>query len=371
MAVVATADNPSAIYYNPAGLTQLQGHNLRGGVYGLHLGTEYDSPAGGSFDNEEPWHAIPQLFYAYKPENLPLSFGAGIYTPFGLSMKWPQDTGFRTIATEGSLTYLTINPVMAWEIVPGLSVGGGVTLNYSEVDLRQGFTTFPDNDEFRIHGDGTDLGFNLGLLWKISPKVSTGISYRSGTKIDMDGHTHTSMVAPTPFALSSDASADFPFPQKVVVGISYRPTPAWNLEFDVDWTDWDRLDTITVNQATPAPGFPADVPLQLHWQSSCYYEFGVTRYFENDWLVSFGYIFNENSMPDAYYNPIVADLDRHFLSIGAGRRGAHLDFDISYQFGYGPKRTVTGSATSPAGQTADGDYEFISHAVGITVGWRF
>jgi len=70
MAFVATADNPSAIYYNPAGISQLDGHHLRGGVYGLHLGVEYDSPAGRSFDNENPWHAVPQVFYTYGHQKL-------------------------------------------------------------------------------------------------------------------------------------------------------------------------------------------------------------------------------------------------------------------------------------------------------------
>ena len=36
-AFVATANNASAIYYNPAGITQLQGNNVRGGVYGIYL----------------------------------------------------------------------------------------------------------------------------------------------------------------------------------------------------------------------------------------------------------------------------------------------------------------------------------------------
>ena len=43
-AFVATADNPSAIYYNPAGLTQLEGQNLRGGVYGMYFDPRYTSP---------------------------------------------------------------------------------------------------------------------------------------------------------------------------------------------------------------------------------------------------------------------------------------------------------------------------------------
>src|SRR3954470_11069347 len=34
-AFAATADNPSAIYYNPAGITQLEGQNLQFGVHAL------------------------------------------------------------------------------------------------------------------------------------------------------------------------------------------------------------------------------------------------------------------------------------------------------------------------------------------------
>src|SRR5208282_4068763 len=40
-AFVATADDPSAIYYNPAGITQLDGQHVRAGVYGIYLNDHY------------------------------------------------------------------------------------------------------------------------------------------------------------------------------------------------------------------------------------------------------------------------------------------------------------------------------------------
>src|SRR6187402_2768505 len=45
-AFAATADNASAIYYNPAGITQLEGVNLRAGIYLVSGGVEYTSPTG-------------------------------------------------------------------------------------------------------------------------------------------------------------------------------------------------------------------------------------------------------------------------------------------------------------------------------------
>jgi long-chain fatty acid transport protein len=382
-AFVATADNPSAIYYNPAGLTQLQGHNLRGGVYGLDVGWSYESNSGKSSDSQKNLHAVPQFFYAYGCETLPLSFGLGLYAPYGLSSEWPQDSGFRTIATKGSLTYYTFNPVVAWRVVPSLSIAAGLTVNYSETDLERGlFWPAQSFDNFRFKGDAWDVGYNLGLLYKPIEQLSFGFSFRSPTTFDLEGSTRFKNDVPLPIPGGPtipafpeqrvDAKATFPFPLNAVFGVSYRPTPAWNFEFNADYTDWSRLGTITVHQATPFPPLlPQDLPLVLNWQPSWYYEFGATRYLRNGWSISAGYIYNENSVPDANYLPLVGDLDRHFFSVGTGFKGKHFGFDAAYQFGYGPARTVTGSAPSPTGQTADGKYDFTSHAIFLTAGWHF
>jgi long-chain fatty acid transport protein len=372
MAFVATADNPSAIYYNPAGITQLSGHNVRSGFYGLYLGTTYRPAAGGSYDNQNQLHAVPQFFYTFSPDTLPLAFGLGVYSPFGLSSKWPQDSGFRTVAMEGSLTYMTANPVVAWKVLPTLSIAGGVMASYCEMELEQGLTPIPNNDLFRFRGHDSDVGFNLGLRWELHPKLVLGATYRSETTMNLEGHTTTAVNTPVPpafpaaFALQQDASARFPFPQKTVVGLSYRPTPSWNIEFNADWTDWSRLKSVTLNQSI----LPAQT-LVFDWQSSFYYEWGATRYLGNGWAVSAGYIYNQNSVPDEHYSPLVFDMDRHFLSVGAGFKGRRFTCDAAYQFGYGPARTVSGSVPSAWGQTADGRYDFMSHALFLMLGWKF
>ncbi len=378
-AFVATADNPSAIYYNPAGLAQLTGHNFRAGAYGLYLDPTYKSPNGTEFHNDKDLHVIPQFFYSYGAEHSPFSFGLGVYSPYGLSSRWPQDTGFRTVATEGRLTYVTVNPAAALKLAPNLSIGAGVTINYGDTDLRQGLVwPYQSYDQFKFTGDGWDVGYNLGLLWKPDEKISIGVAFRSSTTINFEGHTEFYNNVPIPGFLPAfppqrvDANADFAFPLNAVFGISYRPTPKWNLEFDADYTDWSTLGTVTIKQAAPFPPLlPQQVPLVLNWEPSWYFEFGATRYLGDGWAVSAGYIYNENSVPDAHYTPLVADLDRHFISVGVGHKGKRLDLDVAYQFGYGPSRTVSGSAPSATGQSADGKYEFISHAVLLTVGWHF
>ena len=374
MAFVATADNPSAIYYNPAGISQLDGNNLRAGIYGLYLDPSFKSPGNGlTYDDQLRYHAIPQFYYTYGRKDRPVSFGLGVYSPFGLGSIWPQDipNGFRTTAIEGKLFTETINPVMAIKLFPSLSIGGGVMVNYAKLKLRQGLSTSPDNDLFQFDGDGWNVGYNLGVLWQPHEKISFGATFHSGTTMNFNGQTETILPPfyPNTSPHFSSASADWQLPIKAIVGVSYRPTPKWNLEFDADYTDWSALGTVNLNQSSPPFFMPSPSPTTLNWQSSWYYEFGATRYFDNGWHVSAGYIFNENSVPDANYTPFVADLDRHFLSVGVGRKGKSFDFDVAYQFGYGPTRTVSGATGSSA--PANGDYSFISHAIAVSLGWHF
>ncbi len=106
------------------------------------------------------------------------------------------------------------------------------------------------------------------------------------------------------------------------------------------------------------------------------YEIGATRYFDNGWHVSGGYVFNENSVPNTYYTPLAADMNRNFFSLGTGFSGKRFDFDIAYQLGFAFKHDVSGStpSTTPgsdAGQTADGRYGFSSQAIIATVGIHF
>ena len=57
-AFVATADNPSAIYYNPAGIRQLEGVNLRTGSYLVTVESTYHSPAGTESSTKDKYSMV-------------------------------------------------------------------------------------------------------------------------------------------------------------------------------------------------------------------------------------------------------------------------------------------------------------------------
>jgi len=123
-AFVATADNPSAIYYNPAGIAFLTGQNARIGIYAIDLWDTF-SGSGVHKETKSDLQAVPHIYYTYTPEKCPVSAGFGIYAPYGLGLEWPDNTPFRNLAKEGRIQYLTFNPVVAWKIHDTLSISAG------------------------------------------------------------------------------------------------------------------------------------------------------------------------------------------------------------------------------------------------------
>jgi long-chain fatty acid transport protein len=173
-AFAATADNPAAIYYNPAGISQLDGNNIQAGslVY-LGIYADYESPSGQEIENHAEVLPVPNIFYTHSLKDTPLSFGFGAYEPFGFSVKWPNDVPFRTAGVEASLAYLTLNPVIALKPHPTFSIALGPTFNYSKIDLQQGVFQSPNvvpGDRFEFKGEGWGYGFNFGVQWQPHPQ---------------------------------------------------------------------------------------------------------------------------------------------------------------------------------------------------------
>ena len=258
--------------------------------------------------------------------------------------------------------------MIAWQVNKQLSVAAGVSVNYASTNLERGVLAV--GDEFKFKGDGTSVGFNAGLLWKPHRMHSFGVNYRSASNLEFEGHSrlfYKGFSVPTPFGpfpvpgvdQREKATADFDFPQNVVVGYSFRPTEDWNFEFNWDWTDWSTLNDVVLHQKS------GDVILPFGWKSSAFYEFGVTKKFDHGLRLSAGYIYSENSSPAATFNPIVPDSNRHIFSVGLGQSLANLNWDFAYQYAHGPQRRID-NATA-----ADGTYDFDSHALTLSVGYKF
>ena len=360
-AFAATADDPSALYYNPAGITQLDGQNIQvGSLFYLGIYGDFQSQNGTTYHNEPEVIPVPALQYTVTPKDLPLSFGLGLYAPFGLRVEWPDYVPFRQDGIKATINYLTVNPVVAWKLLPELSIAAGPTFNFSQVDFVQGVFAAPFfNDRAEFKGDGYSFGFNLGLLWQPRSEWSFGLSYRSSSRMNYNGHFSLSPTPPLPLTYMATTTT-IDYPDIVIGGVSWRPTTNWNFEVDLDWANWSTVHNLALQYVSAR---------NLDWHSSFMPEIGVTRYLAKGYYVSAGYFFSQASASADFFTPLDPDTNLHIGSIGGGYRGKHWNWAVAFQAIIGGWREVNVNPTvNPA---VSGQYRVWTPTLSFTVGYHF
>ena len=362
-AFAATADRPSAVYYNPAGLTQIESFTAHAGIYGVRLGIEAETLIdGGRHENEAEFIPVPQLYLA-APVNDRVAVGAGVNAPFGLRTDWGTTTPFGAVATETDLQYATAWGVLAYQVSDNLSIGGGLGITYADGTLKRlAAPQVSPTAEFGFEGDDVAASWIASLLWKPDERHAVGITYRAKTDLDLEG----SGGAPAVGLPNGASSLDLVTPDTLVVGYAYQPDDRWTLEANVEWVNWSRLGTATLRQA-----FSPDGPLPFNWESNFMYGAGITYAPNERWSFSAGYIYIENSQPDLNFNPAVADGDRHWLSTGVSYRAAGWTVDLAYQYAFSDRTVLDPTVEFDGGDLVAGDYSSRFHGVMLSFNRSF
>jgi long-chain fatty acid transport protein len=356
-AFTATADNPSAVFYNAAGLTQLEGTQVQGNVFAISLGYEFDGDLTGKSDMDDKFQEVPSFFFSHSFKDSPFSIGFGAYAPFALGTDWGSNAAFATadpsVPYRADLEYVKYHAVAAWQITETLSVAAGLSIDDTSIDIRTNALGFD--------GDDQAIGYSLSALWQPNQHHSFGFNYQAKTETTYQGSASGPVVAVVfPGSNSVDTSADLTYPESIVFGYSYRPNHQWNFEFNLDWTNWDRVNELEL-KGTP-------FAYELNWESAFIWELGVTHYLDNGWHISGGYTYVENAVPDDDLLPIVPDSDRHFFAIGIGHTWEQLSWQLTYQQAFASERSVKGNNHSP---TINGDYDLDSQAIACSLSYAF
>jgi long-chain fatty acid transport protein len=123
-AFVAEADDPSAIYYNPAGLNQITRPQVYLGTFLNYPNREFHG-SNGDFSVTRPRLYESGSFYLVYPANDRVALGLGYFTPFGLGSDWPASWTGRYITTYSRLKTYNVNPVVSLKLLKNLSIAGG------------------------------------------------------------------------------------------------------------------------------------------------------------------------------------------------------------------------------------------------------
>jgi long-chain fatty acid transport protein len=366
-AFVAQADDASAIYYNPGGLTQIQGTEVTSGAMLAFPDSRLKGAGSGGEMNTMAF--LPHLYAVtdFGAAQSPWRFGLGFNVPFGNQAEFSDNGPFRYIVTQASLAVFNIQPTVAYQINEHLSLGAGLNIYDGTTDLKRnvdlsGFG-LPDG-HVHFDGDGQAFGATVGLMWKITPQHTVGVVYRSPFKINFDGHASVNL--PVIGTESKPANASIQFPQSVAGGYAFRPTKKLKLEADIEWTNWEMLHKVVLHEPGGTPGLSLDgTTIPFDWQDSLFYEFGAQYEVDDHWTVRGGYIYSENTVPNSSFSPTVPDSNRHVFSVGLGYSVPRFTVDIVYQYSLSENRTVSN------GTAADGTWESDGHMVMVTSSLKF
>ncbi|MDP3029544.1 MAG: outer membrane protein transport protein [Deltaproteobacteria bacterium] len=365
-AFVAQADDPSAIFFNPAGINQLRGTQIYIGATAIAPRAEYKDSLGTKSRTESHVY-LPLQFYLTHELTTDLAVGLGVFSPFGLGTKWDDGWAGRYLATSSDLQTFNINPVLSWKASKKLSVAGGVNVMRAEADLRKKLNlgTVDGNQLFK--GADYGYGYNLGLLYQLTPTTNIGLSYRSKVRVKIDGDAEFS-VPPAVAHLfpNGGAHSRFVFPPSLFAGIAYKGLSPWVFECDLTWTGWSTFEELRVTLDRPVSFPPKSVSVQpRNWDDVFAYRFGVNYKWDEAITLRAGYIFDESPVPDETMDPSIPDADRHIFCLGGDYRVKDFTIGLAYNYILGKKRDKNN--TIPV----NGEYQQTSHSLAVSISYSF
>lgn len=352
-AFTALANDPSTIFYNPAGLAYFENGKAAGGVTMLQIneslfqGRSPGRAAGTVGEQSDEMDILPHA-YVVKPLNAFAVLGIGAYSPFRLTTEWLDPATFagRDVATAADLSSLDLATTVGLRVSPTFGLGIGLVGRASELSLARREIRFNPLDRrfqdvatFDLETDmEIGLGFNAGFLHKPSKRFSWGLSYRSAIELDYNG-TGTLTQIPTGndqfddlIAATLPLDEALPFtttvelPETASLGVAFALTDRWALTLQGDWTGWSSFDALRLDFPND-PDF--DTVIVENFDDSVTFRTGLLFVTGGGFELRVGYAFDESPQPEETIGPLFVGGDKNIVSLGVGLDW--LDLSVSYQ----------------------------------------
>jgi len=388
-AFAATADDPSAIFYNVAGIAQLRRAAFMVGGTGINFDNEFrgdpnDAFASGSTGFYRHHTFLPPNAYLVLPIGSNLTFGVGVFTPYGLRTSWADPWVGRFVSRDANVKTLSIEPALAWQTSDGrLAIGGGAEYRRAHLILNRniGFLN-PFNQRFAdvantylASGWETHWGWNVGVLFKPSDALHIGAAYRTDMTINFKGNATITQIptgnaqldaiVATRLPPSQPITTSLPFPAVAVLGVSTGAIRDWDIEADLTRTSWSKFKTLNV-VLTQTPSQNITAP--QNWKDTWSYRLGGNHPVTPRWDVRLGAVYDKNPQPTAAVSPLLPDADRFGVSFGVGYHQGPWIVDIT-EFAL---HFNTRSATGQTGPLAlNGQYTTAANLISLNLGYKF
>jgi long-chain fatty acid transport protein len=403
-AFVAVADNPSAIWHNPAGIAWLTGTQMSMGatfIVPVSTLTFTNHPTVNSVDQENQLF-YPPSFYITQAISDKITAGFGFVAPYGLGAKWPTDFPLKYIAVKNDMKTFFFNPSLAFLLTDKFSIGIGVsyihsTLSYDLVEFEElnlgpllgyPFPVLTDLElPVNLEAKGNAWGLNAGALYR-GEGWAIGFNWRGGFKITYEGDLNLGSPQLTPQVVPPDviagvipstgkASTEFNFPHILGAGMCFNLSRDWMVSVDAHYTLWSSFEeyVVDVDVPLPVPGIEfKDKEVYQDWKNSWTIRAGVQYMASEALALRAGIIWDDTPQPISAMDPAIPDSDRWAFTAGLGYRIGKFVVDLCYQYEPFEKRTSPNrnALIHPVlGNIGEGEYATTAHLFGISLGFLF
>ncbi len=368
-AFTGLADDASAVYFNPAAMTALDGSQIMAGVTLIMPTATFRGiyPEVTEYEMEAQVFTPINFYYAHK-FNDKFAAGLSVNNPYGLGSKWEDDWAGRFLAVETAIETFFITPSVGYEIIDGLSIGAGFSYVYANVFISKKLPLFTGNEEAMIEMEGdapASFGYTGSIYYAPTETFSMGISYRSEVDVAYEGDATTDGPDMyTGLLPSGGIKADLTLPMSFTAGIAFKAMENLTITADyqfIGWSSYDKLEvTFDDNEAwnTAADRDYEDVFIIR----------GGLEYWINDmFALRTGITYDKHPVKDEMSEPSLPDSDRLGFNYGLGYSfNKNFTIDLAYMYLRFNEKTIDNSV-----EGFNGTYNSVAHLMGMNFSYKF
>jgi len=392
-AFVGLADDFSAVYWNPAGMTRFDRRYF--GFYGM------DVIPSGTFQNSlvdaktERKSYLSGLAAYCLPVSNKVVVAMAAYIPSGLGSTWDggdfapltMDASYMWMSKVGLVTFA---PALAFKVNDQISIGAALNINYGTFSMKThagSITvdyTIPELPpqkfnlgQYEESLTGWGYGATLGILFRPIEKLSVGATLRTPSTVKFSGEAIIPNLSLLEYNDTSDIEREVTWPLWAAAGVAFNPKKNLILTADLQWTQWSKIDTIettfkdVVWQAMMAQSGNDQRP--MHWSDALQIRFGA-EYWIKGIALRAGYYLDPSPAPDRTMNVLLPSFDFNVITLGFGYDldSLHLDFSLEYMMGENRNVPADRVATDPEWASAmSGAYTMKVVVPSLSISYKF
>lgn len=247
----AVASDASTSYFNPAGMTALPASEIMVGSQLILPYTNFSPNSGTTISGNNGSNAgllAPGLgaYYVYNASSK-LKLGISLTSPFGGALEYNNHWVGRYTVQQMMFYTLNLNPAIAYQVNNWLSIGGGVAIEYANLNqsVALPITSLIDG-QLTVKVSSTSPGFNLGVLASLSPQTKMGLAFRSQIVHHLSGTSDFLNISSTP-----NTSTRMVMPANAIASITQQVNNQFTLLGELGWANWSTM----VNSTTFIAGY--------------------------------------------------------------------------------------------------------------------